>query len=153
MKKSWCIRTGAALQNSKCGEKLKYQNWCPLKIFKISDLATPQRIPLIEGEFLHHGFQRHSRLSTALEQLTQHLLTVRAKAVIFSHWSRAKGKGKNHEKKFLIGPNHFLFSQGKSLIPNPIDVRGWVTCTQFQPNSLISSQYHLHFSLLGVSYT
>ena len=38
--------------------------------------------------------QRHSRLYTAWVQLTQHLLTVRAKAAVFSHWSRSKGNGK-----------------------------------------------------------
>ena len=65
-------------------------------------------VPVVQG---------HIMLSTARVQLTQYLLTVRAKAAVVSHWSRAMGTGEgeawpyhlNRERMFLIGSIHFLF--------------------------------------------
>ena len=45
-----------------------------------------------------------------------------------------------------MGSRLFLEDQNTdcTLIPNPIDLRGWVSCTQFQQNSLTSGHVFGH---------
>ena len=81
---------------------------------------------------------------------TQDFLYGRVKAAIFSHWSRAKEKekGKPGHNTLIMrgsfwlvqiiscsvrGSRLLLEDQNTdcTLIPNPIDLRGWVSCTQF----------------------